>query len=280
MNLKDKLVGILRCRTVKPPAGQEFDEPRMIASGWDNYAKQWESDAFPVVSGFNVKYPGDEWTGEAATESSTTYGLGAEITGHFEQFLSTKLLDPYIPQGAAEGLEIGPGGGRLTALLLQRARILHLAEPSETMLDHLHRRFRAETHLRYYHTDGMALPPLAEASLDFAISFDVFVHFEPRLTYWYLRQIAGLLKPGGAGIIHYSNVLTPIGSRQFQLDLENNLQRRKSFAAFGVMCPQLMDAFLRSLGFKILTIDVGLIPRDAIAVFQKPSASGAGLRKG
>jgi len=250
---------------------EALSEPQMIVSGWDTYAKQWKPDASLVEDGFKVEHLGDEWTGEVATKSSTTYGLDREVTRHFDQYLSTRLLDPYIPPGAADGLEIGPGGGRLTALLLQRARTLHLVEPSEAMLDLLHSRFRKEKHLRYYHTDGRTLPPLAEPSLDFVISLDVFVHFEPRLTYWYLRQISRLLKPGGTCVIHYGNVLTSIGWKQFQLDLESNIERRAIFGAFGVMCPALMDAFLRSLGFQVVSLDIGLIPRDAVAVFRKPT---------
>jgi ubiquinone/menaquinone biosynthesis C-methylase UbiE len=76
------------------------------------------------------------------------------------------------------------------------------------MLDLLRSRFENESHLSYYRTDGMTLPPLAEASLHFVISFDVFVHFEPRLIYWYLRQISRLLKPGGICVIHYGSALT------------------------------------------------------------------------
>jgi hypothetical protein len=79
-----------------------------------------------------------------------------------------------------------------------------------------------------------------------------------------------LLKPGGVGVIHYSNVLSPIGWRQFELDLERNLKRRTYFASFGVMCTQLMEQFLKILDYKLVSANVGLIPRDAIAVFIKP----------
>src|SRR5690606_24699673 len=139
----------------------------------------------------------------------------------------------------------GPGGGRLTALLVDRVAALHVAEPSPAMLRHLRQRFASERHITYHATDGMTLPALPEASLDFAVSFDVFVHFEPRLIYWYLRQVAALLAPGGVGIIHYANATTPLGWRQFERHLASNVKQRSFFAAFGVMCPELMGAFLR-----------------------------------
>lgn len=72
------------------------------------------------------------------------------------------------------------------------------------------------------------------------------------------------------GIIHYANVCTSIGWQQFELDLEKNLEHRTAFAAFGVMCHQLMNRLLEALELEVISTDVGLIPRDAVAVFQKP----------
>ena len=77
------------------------------------------------------------------------------------------------------------------------------------MLGKLRARFAGDAGRVCHHADGLPPPPLPEASLDYVAAFDVFVHYEPRLIYWYLRQIARLLKPGGVGIIHYSNILSP-----------------------------------------------------------------------
>jgi hypothetical protein len=80
-----------------------------------------------------------------------------------------------------------------------------------------------------------------------------------------------MLEPGGVGIIHYANALTALGWVQFERHLESNLKQRTFFAAFGVMCPELMGAFLRALDLEIVSIDTRAIPRDAIAVFRKAS---------
>lgn len=123
--------------------------------------------------------------------------------------------------------------------------------------------------LQYHHTDEMTLLQLPRGSLDFAISFDVFVHFEPRPIYWYLRQIQSLLKLGGVGILHYATVLSPLGWRQFEMDLVHSMKGRAGFSSFGAMCPPLMEKFLGVLGLTVISSDVGIIPRDAIAVFRK-----------
>lgn len=180
------------------------NEGRMITNGWDRYAREWRLEASRFKHGVQVKYLGDEWTAEAAQ-----YGLGPDVVADFSGFINHSLLDPHLPPGAAEALEIGPGG-RLTALLLPRTKLLHLVESSEAMLQQLKKRFAGVSNAKYYHTDGLTLPALKPCSLDYVIAFDVFVHFEPRLIFWYLRQIVSLLKVGGTGIIHYANAMTPI----------------------------------------------------------------------
>jgi SAM-dependent methyltransferase len=275
MSARSSVFGYLQRISCKPNkthvAGepQAAGEPQLVANGWDKYAAEWDPAKFPVWPDYRLRYLGDEWTAEDVSAGGTTYGLAPDIIANFEDYINKHVLDPYLPSYATEGLEIGPGGGRLTSLLVPRTKVLHLAESSEAMLRHLKGRFVGANNLHYYHTDGMTLPALRPGSLDYVTAFDVFVHFEARLIYWYLRQMTNLLKPGGTGIIHYANVLTPIGWHEFEIRLESNLQKRH-FAAFGVMCPQLMARFLETLELEIISSDIGVIPRDAIAVFRKP----------
>jgi SAM-dependent methyltransferase len=249
-------------------ATEVYNEVRLLTEGWDGYARNWRPEHHAVLSGRRVEHLGDEWTIEDPAAAGSCYGLPAEAVSNFDQYLSRELLG-HLPESAGEGLELGPGGGRLTALLIPRTSVLHLAEPSGEMLNHLQQRFAQVPNVRYYQTDGQTLPPLPARSLDYFIAFDVCVHFEPRLLYWYLCQIPPLLKPGGTGIIHYANALTPLGWQQFETQLEANLKRRTFFGAFGVMCPQLMEKFLESLGLEIVSCDTRVIPRDAVAVFRR-----------
>jgi len=250
-----------------------LDEPRLLSAGWNQYARRWRPEKCEILPGEQVQHLGDEWTVEDPAQAGSSYGLPAEIVQHFGAYLSRELLDRFLPVQAEQGMEIGPGGGRLTALLVPRTNLLHVSDAAEAMLTRLAQRFAEQRNLRYYHSDGMTLPALPAASLDYVIAFDVFVHFEPRLVFWYLRQIAQLLKPGGTGIIHYANVLTPGGWQQFTRHLESNVKKRTFFAAFGTMCPELMARFLTALELEIISTDVGLIPRDAVAVFRKRGPS-------
>jgi SAM-dependent methyltransferase len=243
-------------------------EPKLIAEGWDNYAKKWQPKQFSVLEGTSVTYLGDEWSVENVAENhSTTYGLEEEVVRQFDIFLKEKIIEPYIHPNTESGIEIGSGGGRLTNLLIDRTKKLHVADASENMLAHLKKRFANKNNIEYHLTDGFSLPSLN--GLEYAIAFDVFVHFEPRLVFWYLSQIRQLLKPKGIGIIHYANMLTDIGWQQFERDVKPNLHQRTYFAAFGVMCPPIMEKFLEKLDFEIISADLQIVPRDAVAVFRK-----------
>jgi len=250
------------------PFTKPLDEPRLLSAGWNRYARKWHQARCEILPGQQVQFLGDEWTVEDPEQAGSSYGLPAGIVQHFADYLRCELLDRYLPAHADQGLEIGPGGGRLTSLLIPRTRVLHLSDAAPAMLARLGQRFAQHDNLRFHHGDGMTLPSLEPASLDYVIAFDVFVHFEPRLVFWYLRQIARLLKPGGIGIIHYANVLTQGGWQQFERHLASNVKQRTFFAAFGTMCPELMTRFLTALELEIVSSDIGLIPRDGLAVFQ------------
>jgi trans-aconitate methyltransferase len=202
----------------------------------------------------------------------TVYGLPEEKARRLREYLKDSLVDPFLQREVSEGLEIGPGGGRLTELLLPKTRVLHLLDSSD-MFDHIRRRFPSATNIRYHSMDGRTLPRLPAGSLEFIFSFDTFVHFEPRLVFWYLRQMVPLLSPGGRGVIHYSDALSSIGWRQFENDLDQNVSGRKTFHAFGVMCRPLMRKFLDELGLRLIA-EPDVIPRDAMVVFEKPTESG------
>lgn len=251
-------------------------EPYMIAEGWDDYAQKWAPGKFRVLPETPVQHLGDEWTGEDVTGGGTTYGLPRETLADFSAFLEQKFVSPYISGSGLAGMEIGPGGGRLTKLLLERSAVLHAVDGSNAMLAALKMRFANESRILYHHCDGSSLPSVGQDTLDYVTAFDVFVHFEPRLVYWYLGQIAKLLKPGGVGVIHYSNTLTPLGGKQFLADVGTNLCKREQYFAFGVMTPELMGRFIEFAGLQVVSTDTGVIPRDAVAVFRKPEGRTAG----
>jgi hypothetical protein len=163
---KEALAARLRPRMIPP-------ESQLHAAGWDRYAREWKPTRFQVLMGHSVRHLGDEWTAEPAGDGLNSYGLSAALAADFAGYLRERLIDPYVCARARQGLEIGPGGGRVTTLLVPRTEILDVADASKTMLGHLRRRFAGVPSLRYHHTDGLTLPRLPQGSLDYVVAFDV-----------------------------------------------------------------------------------------------------------
>ncbi|MEE8583893.1 MAG: class I SAM-dependent methyltransferase, partial [Acidobacteriota bacterium] len=116
-----------------------------------------------------------------------------------------RFIDPYFRPGQTV-LEIGSGGGRFTQFLLQAQRII-VVELNPASFDYLRQRFpqHAET-FHYYETTGYEMGGVSDAVVDFAFSFDVFVHIEPQGILDYLKEIERVLKPGGTAVVHYGDI--------------------------------------------------------------------------
>lgn len=112
-------------------------------------------------------------------------------------------LLPNLRDGGAV-LEIGPGGGRWSEVLQRRADHLVLGDVAERVLDLCRARFTDATNIDYVLTEAATLPGVADRSVDFFWSFDVFVHIAPLDIASYLSEIARVLKPDGRGIIHHA----------------------------------------------------------------------------
>jgi len=151
------------------------------SEGWDRYARE-----------FNRRrggHLGDEWNLPAA--------LGVDLEpAEIVPYVMREIVEPFL--GACDTmLEIGPGGGRWTAILLPRCRRLLAADTSATMLAMLRERFAGDERIEYVQLGGRDLGPVPEASVDAVFSFDVFVHLPQWDVFAYLREIHRVLRPGG-----------------------------------------------------------------------------------
>jgi SAM-dependent methyltransferase len=140
---------------------------------------------------------GDEWSG-MADHCHQPYDL-------WKQGLVETFITP-MPDGA-RALEIAPGYGRWTEYLRQRAGTLALVDLNQSCLDACQARFADHDNITYHLTEGSSLDFLADASIDFAWSFDSFVHMEPSIIQAYLHELARVLAPGGTAVIHHGNLV-------------------------------------------------------------------------
>jgi SAM-dependent methyltransferase len=169
--------------------------------GWERYAQDHEGPA-PL---------GDEWSDPAA--------IGMDVPAdEIVPTLDRELFAPFL--GTCDTIvELGPGGGRFTSVLLPKCRRLLAADTSATMLAMLRRRFAGDDRLECVPLDGQGLCPIADASADAVFAFDVFVHLPQWDAFNYLREIRRVLRPGGKAVIHHGNVFSDLGWANFVSEL-------------------------------------------------------------
>jgi len=117
------------------------------------------------------------------------------------------LIDDVMMKNITKGktvLEIGPGAGKWTEPLQQIAQKLIVVDISEKCIEMCKVRFSHNSNISYYVNDGSGLPFLADNSIDFVWSFDVFVHIAPADIENYFSEFARIVKPTGRGIIHHA----------------------------------------------------------------------------
>lgn len=213
---------------------------------WDSYSETWEERVGKSV----YMHLGDEWSEKEITEA---------------RYL--KYAKPYLTKNDLV-LEIGPGGGKYTEYLLRDCRHLVCVDVSSKMLRRIRKRFTDVTNLSSMKIDGISFNPFPPASVDFAFSFDAFVHLEPEDIYNYLVELKTVLKPGGKACIHTSNMLSKGGWEKFKGGYRLSLGGKRFVGKFSRMTPEIMRKFLEDLHFSIIIMEE-LGELDLMTIFQR-----------
>jgi SAM-dependent methyltransferase len=103
-------------------------------------------------------------------------------------------------------LEIGPGAGRWTQALLDRASEYIGIDISSTCIAHCRSHFGGDSRARFTVGSGRDLAGVADRSIDAIWSFDVFVHINRAEVEAYAREFVRVLRPGGVAIIHHGAI--------------------------------------------------------------------------
>jgi ubiquinone/menaquinone biosynthesis C-methylase UbiE len=152
------------------------------------------------------------WRGNSAEQNRARWdgwdwaSAGEEWTAspEWKQALIDDVLARWMPRGGTI-LEVGPGGGRWSAALLERASRLTLVDVSERPLELCRERFADAENIEFIRSSGSDLAGVADGSIDAVWSFDVFVHVAPVDQAKYLAEIARVLAPGGVAAIHHAD---------------------------------------------------------------------------
>lgn len=228
-------------------------EQLTISEEWEVYARKNKDREF---------WLGDEW--------NEPERIGVDVApDQIVQTLDERVFTPFL--GTCDVLlEIGPGGGRFTEVLLPKCRRLIAADTSKTMLDILGRRFEGEDRIERLLLDGDGLNGVLDASIDAVFTYGVFVHLQPWDIYRYLCEIRRVLRPGGKGLVHHPNTLSELGWATFVGDVPRSVNRHKPGGTFTVMTPELMSAFIERSGLRLEKIDNDTVRRDSITMFTCP----------
>jgi len=214
-------------------------------NAWDEYSRAWEN----LAPGHSAL--GEEW---GTTQLSTQI---------FEKFLL-----PHVT--GARVLEIGPGGGKYSALVAPRCATLTCVDVSQEMLNRVAKRLEGDTKLRTIKVDGMDVHQVADESIDFAFSIDVFVHLDLEDVYAYLREMHRMLIPGGHIVLHLASLMSRDGWDLFHREADQNRAQFKQGGRINLISPEMARRLFEKVRFEELEIDTELIGRDFIVRARKP----------
>ena len=227
-------------------------------ASWDNYARLWRERNPDLV------HLGDEWIGREAG--------AAESLEAYVALIRERFVRPWIePEDTV--LEIGVGGGRTAAVLLERCRMLICADVSAEMLA-LTRARIGEDRARFVKLDGVSLAGIPDAAADVCFCYDTMVHLEPRDIFNYLTLLPRVLRGRRVCVLHHADTLSERGFAKYLRDWQHSIGGRRHGEAFSVMTPAIMERFLDHLGSRVLARDQQSVPRDCVWVCVAPAASG------
>lgn len=106
---------------------------------------------------------------------------------------------------ARRTLEIAPGHGRWTQFLLRQTDDYWGVDLSPRAIERCRQRFSAYSRAHFAQNDGRSLGAVADASIDFAFSYDSMVHLELDVMGAYCGEILRKLTADGVAFVHHSN---------------------------------------------------------------------------
>jgi ubiquinone/menaquinone biosynthesis C-methylase UbiE len=156
---------------------------------------------------YNWPERGDEWS---QPWGGTRYLWNMTIFPRIQSFVPSKNI-----------LEIAPGFGRCTQFLKDFCDNLIVVDISEKCIRACQERFRECSTIKYHINDGKSLDMISDQSIDFIFSWDSLVHADKSVMEAYILQFSRILKPGGYGFIHHSNLSEYRDKRTGKLKYEN-----------------------------------------------------------
>jgi SAM-dependent methyltransferase len=212
-----------------------------------------------------------EWIAAAERGGGDPNDRGDALWGG--DLLDDALEEHYLPFVAPDStvFELGPGSGRLTRHLVGRCERLILADYSPLVRQWLARYLDGKARFEIHAPVGASIPTVADAAADCAFAHGVFEHLDFDETYWYLRDIHRIVKPGAVVAFNFDSLLEP--ESVACLSRESSPTRRHFFR---LQHPDAVAALARAAGFEDVET-FSTETRIAFARMRKPPTSSDGL---
>ncbi len=106
-------------------------------------------------------------------------------------------------------LELAPGKGRNTERLCEVSKKLHAVDLNSYALDQCRENLGSSFHgcdIEYHINNGTDISMIQNGIISAIYSWDAAVHFDKSIIKSYIEEFARVLRPGGKGFIHHSNL--------------------------------------------------------------------------
>ncbi len=165
-------------------------------ASFDRMQKRKLARNLPGISSLKAnKEIWEHWNWEAGGEEWT-------LSPEWKDSLIQNVLRQYIQPGG-HILDIGPGAGRWTGILLQMADNFTAVDVAESCIRTCEQKFGNEPRAKFLVGSGKDLAGVDDASVDSLWSFDAFVHINIAETAGYVREFQRVMRPGSVGVVHH-----------------------------------------------------------------------------
>ena len=133
---------------------------------------------------------------------STKFGFDAtSLSRQYCSFIHDCRMDTYYEDNG-----IGMSAEEVEKYINQAGRIT-LVDMLENNIDFCKERFSDRNNISYYKNNGFSLADLKDSSYSALFTYDSMVHFEMPDIYRYLKETRRILRSGGRGLFHHSNLM-------------------------------------------------------------------------
>lgn len=231
---------------------QKMKENR-YADDWNNYSEMWDAQF-----GKQYTHLGDEWNDDdTADRKRDSFYFNA----YAERFIGSDMTV----------LEVGPGGGKWTVRIAPKVKHLIVSDVAKEMLERTEARCKSLgiTNVEYVLSNGKDFQPVADKSIDFFFSYDVFVHIALEDIWPYTQEIARVLVSGGRGACHYA--INSIPEAWDRIEQNNAWYRsgKHTLGQYYYFSPEVLRRMYERCGLRIA--EQHQEAWNFVCVFEKPA---------